>query len=197
MGVMPEGARVWVSKSSSKTRKLPYSWELIEVDSGLVAINTNNPNKIATEAIQAGLIPELTGYGSLRREVKYGLENSRIDILLENATGKNSDQSCYVEVKNVNLMREPGQAEFPDSVTSRGAKHLRELSQVSASGHRAIMLYIVQRADCSRFSLAEDIDPEYSLALKQAQQAGVDVLCYDCEITTSEIVLRRALLVDY
>ena len=114
MGVAPEGARVWVSRSSNKARKLPYSWELVEINDSLIAINTSNPNKIGAQAIEAGMIPELSGYKSLRREVKYG-ENSRIDILLED--GPRAAPTAYVEIKNVHLMREPGLAEFPDSVT--------------------------------------------------------------------------------
>ena len=150
MGVAPEGARVWVSRSSNKARKLPFSWELVEINDSLIAINTSNPNKIGAQAIEAGMIPELSGYKSLRREVKYG-ENSRIDILLEE--GPRAAPTAYVEIKNVHLMREPGLAEFPDSVTSRGAKHLRELALMTSKGFRAVMLYIVQRNDCERFSL--------------------------------------------
>ncbi len=192
MGVAPEGATVWVSRSSNKARKYPFSWELLELDGGYVAINTNNPNKIAYEAIENKMIPELSGYQSIRREVKYG-ENSRIDILLEEGRGKKQDQPCYVEVKNVHLMRHKGLAEFPDSVTSRGTKHLEELSNMIRAGHRAVMLYIVQRGDCQRFKIADDIDPNYGQALLKAIEAGVDLLCYDCEISTNEVVLRKPL----
>ncbi len=189
MGVAPPDAPVWVSKSESKTRKLPYSWELVEVDGGLIAINTNNPNKIGAEAIENGVIGDLSGYGSLRREVKYG-EKSRIDILLED--GKD-ERPCYVEIKNVHLMRTAGLAEFPDSVTSRGAKHLSELSAMVAKGARAVMLYIVQRSDCEALSPAADLDPAYARALHAAVGAGVETLCYDCDVTTSGVRLRRAL----
>ncbi len=193
MGVAPEGARVWVSRSSNKARKLPFSWELVEINDSLIAINTSNPNKIGAQAIEAGMIPELSGYKSLRREVKYG-ENSRIDILLEE--GPRAAPTAYVEIKNVHLMREPGLAEFPDSVTSRGAKHLRELALMTSKGFRAVMLYIVQRNDCERFSLARDLDPAYASAFDEAVKAGVDVMCYDCEISTSEVTLRRAIPLD-
>ncbi|MEL7489456.1 MAG: DNA/RNA nuclease SfsA [Pseudomonadota bacterium] len=189
MGVAPPDAPVWVSKSESKTRKLPYSWELVEVDGGLVAINTNNPNKIGAEAIENGAISELGGYGSLRREVKYG-EKSRIDILLEDGE---DERPCYVEIKNVHLMRTAGLAEFPDSVTSRGAKHLSELAAMVAEGARAVMLYIVQRSDCEALSPAADLDPTYARALHAAVGAGVETLCYDCDVTTSGVRLRRAL----
>ena len=189
MGVAPPDAPVWVSKSDSKTRKLPYSWELVEVDGSLVAINTNNPNKIGAEAIENGAIPELSGYKSLRREVKYG-ENSRIDILLEDGE---RPEACFVEIKNVHLMRTAGLAEFPDSVTSRGAKHLAELSAQVAKGARAVMLYIVQRGDCHELAPAADLDPAYATALRAAVDAGVETLCYDCDVTTNRVILRRAL----
>lgn len=192
MGVAPEGAPVWVSEHHGKKRKLPYSWELVEVDNTLVAINTSNPNKIAHEAVEKGVIPELSGYAGIRREVKYG-QASRIDLLLEGGKGKRAHQPCYVEIKNVHLMRQPGLAEFPDSVTARGAKHLRELAAMVETGARAVMLYIVQRSDCARFAPAADLDPAYAAALSEAVHAGVETLCYDCDITTNEVVLRKAL----
>ena len=189
LGVAVEGARVWVSKHDSKKRKLPYSWELIELGDALIAINTSNPNKIAADAIERGVIPELDGYGSMRSEVKYG-ESSRIDLLL---SGGRRRQDCYVEVKNVHLSRESGLAEFPDSVTARGAKHLRELSAMAGEGARAVMLFIVQRSDCQRFQLANDIDPKYAKAFTDARASGVETFVYDCEVTTSEVTLRKAL----
>ncbi len=194
MGVAPEGARCWISLSPNKARKLPYSLELVEVTEfdppTLIGINTNNPNKIAAEAMNRRAIPELAGYETLRTEVKYGEEKSRIDILLEDAR----KGTCYVEVKNVHLRRrEDGLAEFPDCVTTRGAKHLRELINMVHQGHRAVMLYIVQRTDCNAFSPAEDLDPAYAQGLRDAAAAGVELLCYDCDITTSEIILRKAL----
>ena len=192
LGVAPEGAQVWVSKSDSKTRKLPYSWELVEINGAFIAINTNNPNKIAAEAVEKGAIPELSGYAGLRREVKYGA-SSRIDLLLENGRDK---RACYVEIKNVHLSRINGLAEFPDSVTTRGAKHLGELANVVESGSRAVMLYIVQRNDCRSLSFAEDLDPAYAAALRDAVRAGVETLCYDCDVTTREVVLRRALPIE-
>ena len=193
MGVAPTGARAWVSRSPSKTRKLPFTFELIEIDGALVAINTHNPNKIAEEAISLGAIPELTGYETLRREVKYG-ENSRIDILLE---GGRRNAPAYVEIKNVHLMRQTGLAEFPDCVTTRGTKHLEELSRQAQNGARAVMLYIVQRGDCHKFAPAADLDPAYAAALHTARASGVETLCYDCEITTSEVRLRKALPIDF
>ena len=192
LGVAIDGAPVWVSKSPNKNRKLPYSWEIIDLDGVLLAVNTSNPNKIAYEAIEAGVIPELTGYESLRREVKYG-EGSRIDLLLE---GGRRDRPCYVEIKNVHLSQEKGLAEFPDSVTARGAKHMAELADMARSGNRAVMLFVAQRGDCRRFRPAADLDPTYAAALKSAVAAGVEPLAYDCEVTTSEVVLRKPLEID-
>ncbi len=189
LGVAVEGSRVWVSGPHGKGRKLPWSWELTEIDGTLIPINTSNPNRIALEAVEAGVIPELAGYGEVRREVKYGVA-SRIDLLLEGGRRK---KPCYVEIKNVHLSREPGLAEFPDSVTARGAKHLKELTGVLEDGARAVMLFVVQRSDCRLFQPAEDLDPAYAEALRAAKRAGVETLCYDCEVTLSEVVLRRAL----
>lgn len=189
LAVAIEGSRVWVHEHGNPKRKLAFSWELIELGNTLVPINTNNPNKIGFEAVNAGIIPELTGYRDIRREVKYGT-GSRIDLLLE---GGRRSQPCYVEIKNVHLSRQPGLAEFPDSVTARGAKHLMELIKITEAGARAAMLFIVQRGDCHRFSPAADLDPTYGAALKAASNQGVELLCYDCEVTYSEVVLRKAL----
>ncbi|MEX6633865.1 DNA/RNA nuclease SfsA [Hyphococcus lacteus] len=189
LAVAIEGARVWVHEHGNPKRKLAFSWELIELGNTLVPINTTNPNKIGFEAVSAGIIPELTGYGDIRREVKYGT-GSRIDLLLE---GGRRGQPCYVEIKNVHLSRQSGLAEFPDSVTARGAKHLTELIKITETGARAVMLFIVQRGDCYRFSPAADLDPTYAAALKAASNQRVELLCYDCEVTHSEVVLRKAL----
>ncbi len=192
LGVAEEGARVWVSEHDSKKRKLPFSWELVEIDKTLIAVNTSNPNKIAFEAIDRGAIPELSGYASIRREVKYG-EKSRIDLLLE---GGRRASPCFVEIKNVHLSRRKGLAEFPDSVTARGAKHLMELEAKARQGDRAVMLFIVQRGDCQSFSPAADLDPAYAEALQTAVAAGVETMCYDCDITTEEVVLRKPLAIE-
>ncbi|WP_411817932.1 DNA/RNA nuclease SfsA [Hyphococcus sp. DH-69] len=189
LAVAVEGARVWVHEHGDPKRKLAFSWELIELGNTLVPINTANPNKIGFEAVEAGIIPELTGYGDIRREVKYG-DSSRIDLLLEGGRRK---KTCFVEIKNVHLSRQRGLAEFPDSVTARGTKHLNELAKIADQGDRAVMLFIVQRSDCHRFSPAADLDPAYAETLKAVSNQGVELLCYDCEVTHSEVVLRKAL----
>ena len=179
---------MWLSKSAKAKRKLPYSWELVEVDLGagpeLIGINTAHPNLLVAEAIAAGAVPELAGYASTRREVKYG-RNSRVDFLLE-APGR---PPCYVEVKNVHLMRKPALAEFPDSVTARGAKHLDELAAVAAAGARAVMLFLIQIGSASRFALARDIDTAYAAAFDRARSAGVEAVAYRCLIEQEAIAL--------
>lgn len=187
-GLKAPGSVVWLSPAANPDRKLKYSWELIEADGGLVGINTAHPNHIVAEAIRAGAIEMLAGYGSLRQEVKYG-KNSRIDILLEHP----DRPPCYVEVKNVHLRRDGTLAEFPDAVTERGAKHLVELGDMVEAGHRAVMLYLVQRMDCDRFAIAADVDPAYDAGLKVARGRGVEALCYACRLTTEEITVDRAL----
>lgn len=189
LGVAAEGARVWAHEHGDDRRKLAFSWELVKIGETLIPINTANPNKIVFEAIKAGAIPELAGYENIRREVKYGAA-SRIDLLLD---GGRRRKPCYVEIKNVHMSRRPGLAEFPDSVTKRGAKHLKELAAVVAAEARAVMLFIVQRGDCCTFRPAADLDPDYAAALYAAAGAGVETLCYDCEVMLSEVVLRKAL----
>ena len=188
IGLAAPGSRVWLSKSSNTKRKLPYSWELVEVDLGagpeLIGINTAHPNLMVAEAIAAAAIPELAGYTTSRREVNYG-KNSRIDFLLE-ASGR---PPCYVEVKNVPLMRSPNLAEFPDSVTARGTKHLDELAVVAAAGSRAVMLFLIQIGSAARFALARDIDPAYGAAFDRARAAGVEALAYRCLIEHEAITL--------
>jgi sugar fermentation stimulation protein A len=195
LGLTAPGSETWLSPARNPDRKLRYSWEMIRVApgaGGLVGIHTAHPNTIVAEAIAAGNVAELAGYTGIRREVRYG-ENSRIDLLLE----KDGAPPCYVEVKNVHLRREDDLAEFPDSVTQRGAKHLRELSGVVQGGGRAVMLYLVQRADCDAFALAADIDPEYAAAFAEAHQSGVEALCYACRLSEREITLDRPLPIDF
>lgn len=190
IGLDRAGARVWLSRSDNAKRKLAYGWELVEVDFGggleLVGVNTSHPNLLALEAIAEGTIPELSGYADVRREVKYGAA-SRVDFLLAGP----DRPPCYVEIKNVHLMRRPGLAEFPDCVTARGAKHMAELAATAAAGARAVVLFLIQIGSAERFSPARDIDPRYGQALDAARQAGVEALAYRCRVTREEIRLDR------
>ena len=187
MGLQNPGIRCWISDSKNPKRKLRYTLEIVEADAPtgkvLVGINTNLPNKLGVEAIEMGLIPQFEGYSSLRREVKYG-ENSRIDILLE----EENRRPCYVEIKNVHLVREAGLHEFPDCKTERGAKHLREMANMVRGGARAVMFYIIQREDGDRFSLAADMDSQYAEAFDEARQAGVEAVAVKCRVSTDEII---------
>jgi len=188
IGLAAPGSRIWLSKSANASRKLPYSWELVELDLGagteLIGINTAHPNLLVAEAIAASAVPELIGYETTRREVKYG-RNSRVDFLLEQP----GRPPCYVEVKNVHLMRRAGFAEFPDSVTARGARHLDELAAVATAGARAVMLFLIQIGSASRFALAREIDPTYGAAFDRARAASVEALAYRCTISREAITL--------
>lgn len=190
IGLDRAGARVWLSRSDNPKRKLAYGWELVEVDFGggleLVGVNTSHPNLLALEAIGEGTIPELSGYADVRREVKYGAA-SRVDFLLAGP----DRPPCYVEIKNVHLMRRPGLAEFPDCVTARGAKHMAELAAAAGAGARAVVLFLIQIGSAERFSPARDIDLRYGQALDAARQAGVEALAYRCRVTREEIRLDR------
>ena len=191
LGLDAPGSRVFVSRSANPKRKYPLTLEIVEADGTLVGINTILPNRLAEEAITNGTISELAGYDTLRREVRYG-RNSRIDILLQHP----GRPICYVEVKNVHLRRQPGLMEFPDCVTARGAKHLQELGDQAEAGHRALMLFIIQRADGDRFDLARDIDPKYAAAFGRARQRGVEVFAYSCTVSASEILVTMPVPID-
>ena len=186
LGLMQPGARVWLSKSDSPTRKLPYSWELIEVDFGsgpeLVGVNTSHPNKLVAEALERGKITGLDGYPRIRREVRYG-KASRVDFLLEG----DGRPACFLEVKNVHMMRRLRRAEFPDAVTERGAKHLDELAREARAGARSVLLFLVQIGSAESVALARDIDPAYGGAFDRARSAGVEVMALRCRISTEEI----------
>ncbi len=191
MGLTTPGLPVWVSTSDSPTRKYKHTWEMLEVDlgkgPGLVGINTNHPNVLVSEAIMGKRVAALKGYNSLRREVKYGT-NSRIDILLESP----DKPPAYVEVKNVHMMREAGVAEFPDSVTARGLKHLLELSQMVREGHRAVMVFLIQRNDATRLTFARDIDPNYAAGLAEALEIGVEAIALKCALTPEGISVQKS-----
>lgn len=186
LGCALPGNRVLLSKSPNQGRKYPHSWELVHADGVWVGINTQLPNFLAREGIENGVVGELSGYGQIRLEVPYGT-GSRIDLLLSGERGL-----CYVETKNVTLVSE-GRALFPDAVTARGQKHLRELIEVVRLGHRGVNLFIVQREDAEAFAPADAIDPAYGLQLRAAAREGVELLAYRARVTETEIRLERPL----
>ncbi len=186
MGLAKPETKVWLEPNDDPKKKLKFGWRLVDHENGhFTGVDTSLPNRVLKAALIAHDVPGLTGYDIVRPEVKYG-ENSRIDFLL---TGGGPD--IYVEVKSVTLCRQAGLAEFPDSVTKRGAKHLAELAQVVAQGHRAVMLYLVQRTDCTAVTLAADLDPAYAQAFGVA--AGVEVLSLGCAISPQRIALAGPL----
>jgi sugar fermentation stimulation protein A len=186
LGLKDPGMPAWVSHRPDPKRKLAWTLQLVEADGGLVGINTMLPNRLVAEALAADAIPELTGYASIRPEVKYG-EASRVDFLLEGP----ERPRCWLEVKNCHLMRTPGLAEFPDCVAARSTRHLAELEAMVRQGERAVVLFVVQRMDCEVFAAAADCDPAFAAALHRVADAGVEVLVHDCAMTTGTIELRR------
>lgn len=191
-GCSEPGSRIWLSRSPNPKRKYPLSWELVEVAPEVICgINTQLSNALVREAIEAGQVAELTGYSRIRSEVAYGNESSRIDLLLE-ADDPADLQACYVEVKNVTLV-EDGIAYFPDAVSTRGSKHLRELMAMAQEGFRAVIFYCVQRADCRELRPADAIDAIYGQTLRQALDAGVEALAYKAEVAIDGIELVESL----
>jgi sugar fermentation stimulation protein A len=191
-GCSEPGSRVWLSISENPKRKYAHTWELIEVSPNvLCGINTLLSNRLVREAIEQGCVAELAGYHQIDSEVRYGQENSRIDLLLQDSE-ETQLPACYVEVKNVTLV-EYGRGYFPDAVTARGTKHLRELMSVVAAGGRAVIFFCVQRTDCRQVGPADHIDPVYGATLREALAAGVEALAYGAEVTTQGIQLIQCL----
>ncbi|MGB7242719.1 MAG: DNA/RNA nuclease SfsA [Sulfitobacter sp.] len=189
MGLATPGTRVWLESNDDPRKKLKYGWRLVDHENGhYIGVDTSVPNRALRDALTTGKIPPLSNYRTVRAEVKYG-KSSRIDFLLTEP----GLPDAYVEVKSVTLSRTPELAEFPDSVTARGTKHLAELTNMAARGHRAIMLYLVQRTDCTRFDLAADIDPTYAEAFKIARKGGVEVLCFGTDISPHGVDLAGPL----
>jgi len=185
MGCCEPGSRVWLSESDRATRKYRHTWELVEVGRVMVGINTGLPNALVAEAIGDGTIAELGGYAGIRREVAYGTESSRVDFVLE-SPGR---EPCYVEVKNVTAAANRGVALFPDCVSARGSRHLRELVRLRQQGLRTVQLYCVQRGDVNEVRPADGIDHEYGRTLREAIAAGVEVMAYRAKVTPGEIRL--------
>ena len=192
MGLAEPGMRIWLEPNDDPRKKLRFGWRLVELPGGhWSGIDTAVPNRVVREALLARAVPRLSAYGAVRAEVKYG-RASRVDFLLSEA----GLPDAYVEVKNVHLRRTGDLAEFPDSVTARGARHLEELSDMVAAGHRAVMLYLVQRTDCARLAMAADLDPAYARAFDAAREAGVEMLCHGTEIDGTGVRLGAELPVD-
>ena len=186
MGCKDPGSSVYISKCDNDNRKLAYTWELIHASRTWVGINTLHPNRLVAEAVQSGVIQELCGYQSIRREVKVSA-HSRLDLCLESNNG-----CCFVEVKNVTLAIDRAAA-FPDAVSERATKHLKELMRLKRRGHRAAVVFVVQRDDCDYFRPADEIDPEYGRWLRRAVKAGVEALPYRAKVTPQEIILAHRL----
>lgn len=188
-GCAKPGSKIWYSRSNNEKRKYPHTFELIELeDSAIASINTGRANALVKEAIEQDLIAELAGYEQVKAEVKYGKENSRIDFLLREHPDR-PEQSCYVEVKSVTLGLGAGLGKFPDAVTTRGAKHLRELMEMKAAGHRAVLFFCVQHTGIEKVEPADEIDPEYGRILRKAEAAGVEIMAYRANISPQEITL--------
>ncbi|MBP2700603.1 DNA/RNA nuclease SfsA [Photobacterium lucens] len=185
-GCAEPNSTVWYSTSDNAKRKYPNSWELTQtLNNDWICVNTAQANRLVEEAIRNDVIDELTGYTSLRAEVKYGAENSRIDLLLESETRP----PCYIEVKSVTLLGENRQGYFPDAVTTRGQKHLRELTEMVEQGYRSVLFFAVLHSGIDSVSVADHIDPIYAQLLKQAVKAGVEVICYKAALNTEQITL--------
>ena len=185
MGLLKKGNKVWFSESDNPARKLKYTLEIIEVEKKLVGINTLSSNKIVSEALNQKKIKSLVKFNNIRAEVKFS-KKSRFDFLISN-----SKEKCFLEVKNVTLVRKEKIAEFPDAITSRGTKHLKELCAAKKKGFQSYILYLIQREDCDSFKIAEDIDEKYKFAFNEALKSDVKILCYDCKLCDEEIKLNN------
>ena len=185
MGLLKKGNKVWLSESNNPKRKLKYSLQIIEDQKSKIGINTHLTNKIVFDALNKGSIKDFKNLDSIKKEVKFG-QNTRFDFLL---TEKN--KKTFVEVKNVTLSRKNRVAEFPDAITTRGLKHIKELLNAKKKGFEVYLLFVIQRNDCNKFELAKDIDPEYCELLIKAVKKNLNVLCYDCKFSTKGIELNR------
>ena len=185
MGLLHTGNTVYFSVSSNPKRKLKYTLEIVEIDKKLVGINTHLTNKIVLEALNQKKIKKLVNFNNIRTEVKFS-DKTRFDFLISN-----NKEKCFLEVKNVTLVRKNKIAEFPDAITSRGTKHLRELISAKKKGYKSYILYLIQREDCKSFKIAKDIDQEYKIAFDEALKKGVKILCYDCKLNNEEIKLNN------
>jgi len=185
MGLLDRGNKAWFSLSDNPKRKLKYTLEMIEVKNKKVGINTLLTNKIVLEALKHKKINSLNKFNHIKTESKFS-DGTRFDFLLSN-----DKEKCFLEVKNVTLLRENKIAEFPDAITSRGTKHLNELCNAKKKGYQSYILYLIQRENCDSFKIAKDIDDEYKIAFSKALKSGVKILCYDCKLNSEEIKLNK------
>ena len=185
MGLLDLGNKVWFSESNNPKRKLKYTIEIISSNGNLVGINTHLTNKLVLEALKKGKIKSLINYHNIKSEVKFS-DSTRFDFLISN-----DNKKCFLEVKNVTLVRNNNIAEFPDAITSRGAKHLRELVNAKKKGYESCILYLIQREDCKILKIAKDIDEKYKDFFDSALKNGVKILCYDCKISNEEIIVNN------
>ena len=191
MGLLNTGNAVWFSESNNPKRKLKYTLQIIEIKNKLVGVNTHLTNKIVLEALKEKKIKSLIRFTNLKSEVQFSA-NTRLDFLITN-----NKEKCFLEVKNVTLVRENKTAEFPDSITARGTKHLYDLSKAKKKGYQSYILYLIQRNDCDSFKIAKDIDEAYKIAFVHALKNGVKMLCYDCKISNEEIILNNQINYEY
>ncbi|MEO0402036.1 MAG: DNA/RNA nuclease SfsA [Pseudomonadota bacterium] len=192
MGLADPGLRIWLEPNDDPKKKLKFGWRLVDHGHGhFTGVDTAVPNRALKAAFEAQSVPGFEAYTTVRPEQKYG-QASRIDFLLQGP----DLPDAYIEVKSVTLSRTPGLAEFPDSVTARGAKHLDELADMARAGHRAVMLYLVQRTECDRFTLAGDIDPTYAAAYARASGAGVETLCLGTHITVQGVAVAAPIRIS-
>ena len=185
LGLLNEGNKVWLTKSDNPNRKLKYTLQIIENNKSKVGVNTHLTNKIVLNALENNLIKEFSKDIKIKPEVRFG-ESTRFDFLISKKNYK-----AFIEVKNVTLKRKPKIAEFPDAITSRGAKHIHELIKASKKGYKIYIAFIIQREDCDQLSIASDIDPEYSQILSKAIRNKLKVICYDCKFSTKGIKLNK------
>ena len=184
LGLLKTGNKVWFSESNNPKRKLKYTLQIIQVNSKLVGINTHLTNKIVLESLKTKKIQSLSKFTKIKPETKFS-NNTRFDFLISN-----NKEKCFLEVKNVTLVRKKNIAEFPDSITSRGTKHLKQLIKARKKGFESYILYLVQRESCQSFKIAKDIDQEYKITFDKALKNGVKILCYNCKLTNEEIKLN-------
>ena len=191
MGLLDKNNKVWFSESNNPKRKLKYTLELIEVEENIVGVNTLSTNKIILEALNQKKINALIKFNNIKPETKFS-DKTRFDFLLSN-----NKEKCFLEVKNVTLVRKKKIAEFPDAITSRGTRHLLELINAKKKGFQSYILYLIQRQDCETFKIANDIDIDYKIAFDKAVKAGIEILCYDCKINNEEVKVNKSIKLVY